>query len=486
MGKETISSQELSRLHARQLDADPPRPVGLRQVRQARRRLQRRLARLADPQDPAHRRASTTSRCSAPATSARRSPPRTSSPTTASASWRSSTPTRRKVGDEGRRRDGAPRSTTCAQVVEEEDIVVGVLAVPDRGGPGARRRARRRRREDHLQLLRGAAAGAAGGDGPHLEPRRRPALRAVLLPDLSPPGDRHDIDLDRARETFEASTDFTVGIEEEFAHPRPRDARPRRRASRSCATRGRRRPGAGATSIAGELISSEIEIRSGRGEDLADALARQRERAPAAVRARRARTASRSARPARTRWADYREQQIIDTEHYRRVEDGPAVRRLAQQHVLAARPRRRPRRRPRGRASATACARCCRCCWRSRANSPFLDGRDSRPALGAHADASRKSFPRCGVPDAFGGWAAYARVRRLPACAPNSIVEYTQVWWSVRPHFTLRHRRGAHLRRADDRRRSPRRWPALIVACVAQAARDDRRGRAVRRPAARA
>ena len=44
------------RVHARQLDADPPRPVGLRQVRQARRRLQRRLAGLADPQDPAHRR----------------------------------------------------------------------------------------------------------------------------------------------------------------------------------------------------------------------------------------------------------------------------------------------------------------------------------------------------------------------------------------------------------------------------------------------
>ena len=47
MGKETISSQELSRVHARQLDADPPRPLGLRQVRQARRGLQRRLAGLA-------------------------------------------------------------------------------------------------------------------------------------------------------------------------------------------------------------------------------------------------------------------------------------------------------------------------------------------------------------------------------------------------------------------------------------------------------
>ena len=44
------------RVHARQLDPDPARPLRLRQVRQARRGLQRRLAGLADPQDPAHQR----------------------------------------------------------------------------------------------------------------------------------------------------------------------------------------------------------------------------------------------------------------------------------------------------------------------------------------------------------------------------------------------------------------------------------------------
>ena len=71
------------------------------------------------------------------------------------------------------------------QVVEDEDIVVGVLAVPDARRPGPRRRARRGGRQDHLQLLRVAARRAAGGHRPHLEPRRRPALRAVLLPDLS-------------------------------------------------------------------------------------------------------------------------------------------------------------------------------------------------------------------------------------------------------------------------------------------------------------
>src|SRR5919205_396626 len=52
-------------------------------------------------------------------------------------------------------------------------------------GAGPGRQARRRRREDHLQLLGRAAAGAARGDGPHLEPGRRPAVRAVLLPHVA-------------------------------------------------------------------------------------------------------------------------------------------------------------------------------------------------------------------------------------------------------------------------------------------------------------
>ena len=42
------------RVHPHQPDPDPPRPLRLRQVRQARGRLQRRLAGLGDPQDPPH------------------------------------------------------------------------------------------------------------------------------------------------------------------------------------------------------------------------------------------------------------------------------------------------------------------------------------------------------------------------------------------------------------------------------------------------
>ena len=69
------------------------------------------------------------------------------------------------------------------------------------------------------------------------------------------------------------------------------------------------------------------------------------------------------------------------------------------------------------------------------ANSPFLDGRDS----GLHSARTQiftKSFPRCGVPDAFGSWAAFAEYIDF-LVATRSIVEYTQVWWSIRPHLSF-------------------------------------------------
>src|SRR4051812_36719025 len=84
------------------------------------------------------------------------------------------------------------------------------------------------------------------------------------------------IDVAAARETFEDSEDLTVGIEEEFALLDPR--------THQLVPMFERLRDAGAEdlvlaeSIAGELISSEIEIRSGRGTDLADAHRRQNDR----------------------------------------------------------------------------------------------------------------------------------------------------------------------------------------------------------------
>src|SRR5437868_6435049 len=83
-------------------------------------------------------------------------------------------------------------------------------------------------------------------------------------------------DREKAREVFESSTDFTVGLEEEFGLLDPESLSLVNRfeelyeaASREAVL---------ADSVAGELIASEIEIRSGRGEDFGDAHERQRER----------------------------------------------------------------------------------------------------------------------------------------------------------------------------------------------------------------
>jgi carboxylate-amine ligase len=275
------------------------------------------------------------------------------------------------------------------------------------------------------------------------------------------------IDPDRAAEGFAAATDFTVGIEEEFAllDARTLDLVPRFEELRDEAAA---RDPLLSEAIAGELISSEIEIRSGRGEDLADALARQRElrqRLFALAASHRIALGATGTHP----WADYREQPNIDTEHYRRVVEGL-------QYVA----RRNNTFSVHVHVGVRDADRAVRVCDRLRpvlplllaisANSPYVDGLDS----GLHSARSQiftKSFPRCGIPDSFGSWAAYREYIEF-LVKTNSIVEYTQVWWSIRPHFTF----GTVEVRICDAQSTAREadaLSALIVACVAQAARDE-------------
>ncbi len=219
--------------------------------------------------------------------------------------------------------------------------------------------------------------------------------------------------------------------------------------------------------ITGELISSEIEIVSGRGENLADAFSRQRER-----RRRLFALASRQgavlAATGTHPWADYRQQPIIDTEHYRRVEEG--LKYVAWRnntfslHVHV---------------GVRDIDRAVRVCDRLRpvlptllavsANSPFIDGLDSG-LHSARTQSFTRSFPRCGVPDAFGGWDAYRSYLEF-LIETRSIVEFTQVWWSVRPHFSFG---TVEVRICDAQATAPESeaLAALIVACVSQAARD--------------
>jgi carboxylate-amine ligase len=269
----------------------------------------------------------------------------------------------------------------------------------------------------------------------------------------------------KAREVFEASEDFTVGIEEEFQilDPETLELTQRFEELRDAA----QADPVLAEAVAGELISSEIEIRSGRGADLADALARQREARTRLFRLARERGV-RLAATATHPWSPWQDQKIIDTEHYRRVEEG--LKYVAWRnntfslHVHVG---------IRGADRAIAV------CDRLRVvlpellaiscNSPFLDGRDS----GLHSVRSQiftKSFPRCGVPDAFGDWRTYADFVDL-LVDTRSIVEHTQLWWSVRPHHSF----GTVELRICDAQSSAEDSSALaglIVSCIAQAALD--------------
>jgi carboxylate-amine ligase len=274
-----------------------------------------------------------------------------------------------------------------------------------------------------------------------------------------------DIDLASVPDVFGASTDFTVGIEEEFAilDPQTLDMVPRFEELRDAAAQD----DVLGESVAGELISSEIEIRSGKADDFADALVRQREaraRLFALCDGREAALGATGTHP----WADYREQANIDTEHYHRVVDG--LQYVARRnntfslHVHV---------------GVRDIDRAVRVCDRLRpvlptmlavsANSPFVDGLDSG-LHSARTETFTRTFPRCGVPDAYGSWATYRDYVEF-LVQTNSIVEYTQVWWSVRPHFAFG---TVEVRICDAQSTAAESeaLAALLVACVAQAARD--------------
>ena len=72
------------------------------------------------------------------------------------------------------------------------------------------------------------------------------------------------------------------------------------------------------------------------------------------------------------------------------------------------------------------------------------------------------------MPYAFGGWAAYREYIDL-LIRTNSIIEFTQVWWSVRPHFSYG---TVEVRICDVQPTAVESdaLSALVVACVAQAA----------------
>ena len=121
----------------------------------------------------------------------------------------------------------------------------------------------------------------------------------------------------RSRAQFEAATDFTVAVEEEFAlvDPGSLDLTNRFEDVKAAAQ---------GTSLedhlVGELIASEVEVRTGRCETFADVpgvMAERRAQLQALVEPMGLLLGATGTHP----WADWKEQRIIDTPHYRRNDE---------------------------------------------------------------------------------------------------------------------------------------------------------------------
>src|SRR4051812_47334009 len=273
----------------------------------------------------------------------------------------------------------------------------------------------------------------------------------------------------RTREVFEASTDFTLAVEEEFQllDPDSLALTPRYTELRAATDADPFLQDA----VAGELIESEIEIRSGKCDNWGEVVTRQQE-----ARNRLFRTAAETGlllgATAAHPWSPWQDQKIIDTEHYRRVAEG--LKYVAWRnntfgiHVHVG-----------IRGADRAMAVCDRLRPRMpellavSANSPFLDGVDS----GLHSIRTQiftKSFPRCGIPDHYGSFDAYADYVAFLERV-GSIVEATQIWWSIRPHHSF----GTVELRICDAQTSGDESLALaglLIAAIAQAALDEDAG----------
>jgi carboxylate-amine ligase len=233
--------------------------------------------------------------------------------------------------------------------------------------------------------------------------------------------------LDAARQHFADATDFTIGIEEEFQILN-RDTLAM--TNRFEEFRDACEAGPLLGNVAGELIASEIEVKTGRGETFDEAarmiidrrvqLAIEAEKLGVLIGA----TGTHPTSP----WSD---QRIIDTPHYRIVEG--TLRYIAWRnntfgmHVHVG---------IRGADRAMAVANAMRSyvpeLLALSCTSPWLEGRIT------HLHSTRtqiftRMFPRCGIPDIFADWADYDRYVRL-LLETESIREHTEIWWTVRPH----------------------------------------------------
>jgi carboxylate-amine ligase len=234
--------------------------------------------------------------------------------------------------------------------------------------------------------------------------------------------------LARNREEFETGTDFTVAVEEEFAllDPDTLELTDRFEQLKAAADRTEF-----AEHVVGELIASEIEVRTGRCVNFQEAAARMQERRRqirGVAREQQVVLGATGTHP----WSRWHDQRIIDTPHYRRNDQ--ILRYVVWRnntfglhvHVGIA-----------GADRAIAVHDALRSFLPEilalSASSPFVESVNSG-LHSARTEIFTRMFPRCGVPDPYGSWQAWEDYVAF-LYRTNCITEHTQIWWSVRPHL---------------------------------------------------
>jgi len=234
--------------------------------------------------------------------------------------------------------------------------------------------------------------------------------------------------LAQSRREFDSGTDFTVAVEEEFAvlDPATLELTDRFEDLKAASL------GADfADHVVGELIASEVEVRTGRCTSFAEAaatMAERRSQIHGLARELGLALGGTGTHP----WSRWQDQRIIDTPHYRRNDE--LLRYVVWRnntfglhvHVGIA-----------GADRAIAVHDALRVFLPEllalSASSPFVEGVNSG-LHSARTEVFTRMFPRCGIPDAYGTWQGWEDYVSF-LYRTRSIDEHTQIWWSVRPHL---------------------------------------------------
>jgi glutamate---cysteine ligase / carboxylate-amine ligase len=234
--------------------------------------------------------------------------------------------------------------------------------------------------------------------------------------------------IEQAREAFEATSDYSVAVEEEFAllDPETLELTNRFEELQAAAAGSELEP-----HLVGELIASEIEVKTGRCDTFAEAAARMVERRDQ-LRALAAKQGVGLASTGTHPWSRWQDQRIIDTPHYR-TNDELLQYVVWRNNSFGMHTHVAIRGADRALRVTNELRRFLPELLALSASSPFVEGVNT----GLHSARTQiftRMFPRCGIPDRFADWIEFERYVRF-LFDTGSITEHTQLWWSVRPHL---------------------------------------------------